>query len=97
MRTCLACGRITAGRYCTSCALTTKTYASQEYKANRAALLATATQCWVCGGKPTADDPFTADHIVGLGAGGSHAMTNLQPAHESCNKSRGLRMSKSLH
>lgn len=93
LRTCLACGRISVGRYCPHCAhAVRKTYATPEYRANRADLLATATHCWICGGPPTPRDPLTADHVTSLHTGGGHDRANLQAAHSRCNKARGARM-----
>lgn len=60
---------------------------NRRYRRNRAALLAKSDICWLCG-KPGAD---TADHIVPYGDGGSDDLSNLRPAHRSCNSKRGKR------
>lgn len=54
------------------------------YQRNRRTLLRFRPRCYRCGRPAT-----TADHIVPLAEGGSHAITNLRPACEQCNKSRG--------
>lgn len=55
------------------------------YLKNRALLLSTNPPCWLCGG----EGADSADHIVPYSQGGSHALSNLRPAHLSCNSRRG--------
>lgn len=56
----------------------------------RAQVLATSTQCWICG-HPGAD---TVDHIIPLSLGGDPLdIANLRPAHHSCNSRRGNKIS----
>jgi 5-methylcytosine-specific restriction endonuclease McrA len=45
--------------------------------------------CWLCGGKRTHKDPFTADHVIPKSLGGPDTLENLLPACRSCNSSRG--------
>jgi 5-methylcytosine-specific restriction endonuclease McrA len=46
--------------------------------------------CGICGGDV---DPtnFDVDHVVALAAGGLHAYFNVQAAHPTCNRSKGMR------
>jgi 5-methylcytosine-specific restriction endonuclease McrA len=79
------CGNITTAGRC-------PTHPSRKARANpklRARIVASAATCWICGGPPTVDDPFTADHIVPQLYGGQDTPANLQAAHRSCNGSRG--------
>lgn len=43
------------------------------------------TTCHLCG-EPGAD---TADHVIARNRGGTNAISNLKPAHGSCNSARG--------
>lgn len=45
--------------------------------------------CWLCGREPVTLDPLTADHVVPRALGGPNALSNLRPAHRSCNGRRG--------
>ncbi|WP_144121135.1 HNH endonuclease [Catellatospora sichuanensis] len=58
-----------------------------EYQQNRILLLRTNTLCWLCN-RYGSD---TADHIIPLSRGGSNKLSNLRPAHKSCNSRRGNR------
>jgi 5-methylcytosine-specific restriction endonuclease McrA len=51
-----------------------------------------ATTCALCGKGPRENDPWVADHIVPRAEGGSDHISNLQPAHPSCNGRRGQAM-----
>ena len=62
-------------------------YRSTQYRINRRLLLADHPNCWLCGG-PGAD---TADHIIPVSKGGTADRSNLRPAHQRCNASRGDR------
>lgn len=64
---------------------------SQAYKAAAALTVQNAFRCWICGGQATADDPFTADHLIPLSKGGTHSADNLAAAHRSCNSRRGAK------
>lgn len=59
----------------------------QEYRDNRAALLATNPPCiWQCGRPAT-----TADHWIPRTTGGGHNLDNLVPACSTCNTGRSNR------
>lgn len=88
-RPCLGCGRPTIASYCGKCVGLVGSYDDGEYERNRALLLANATRCAICGKPAMPDDPLTADHIIPVEAGGTHALDNLQPAHRSCNGRKG--------
>lgn len=46
--------------------------------------------CGICH-QPVSLETFTIDHRIPLSAGGPHVFDNLQPAHNSCNASKGAR------
>lgn len=52
--------------------------------------------CW-CGGWINTDvktpDPMSLEwaHMTALSGGGSHSMSNLEPAHRRCNQRQGIR------
>lgn len=60
------------------------------YEKRRAASLAGATHCALCGGPGTSADPLVADHVVPIAQGGRDGP--LQPAHRSCNTRKGGRL-----
>jgi 5-methylcytosine-specific restriction endonuclease McrA len=62
---------------------------TRRYRANRAAILAGATICHLCGEPPRPNDPLVADHVVPRSKGGHDGPGNLRPAHDSCNQRRG--------
>ena len=62
-------------------------YRSRQYQYNRKLILAYSPPCALCG-NPGAD---TADHILPVSKGGTGAITNLQPAHRSCNSAKNDR------
>ncbi len=68
----------------------TNPYHSMEYRRNRAIMVnrawALRLPCWKCGRYFGAKSDITADHIVMLKDGGTHALSNLAPACEPCNK-----------
>jgi hypothetical protein len=87
---CLECGRPTSGPRCVRHRVRRESPRRRggydaEYERNRAAVLAGATVCWVCGQPFTADDPPTADHVKLRVDGGGNERGNLAPAHASCN------------
>jgi 5-methylcytosine-specific restriction endonuclease McrA len=60
-------------------------YTSAEYLANRTKLLADKPLCAWCHRAPAT----TADHVRAIAEGGTHAIENLKPACERCNRLRG--------
>ena len=66
------------------------------YQSNRAALLRIwnadpYTRCCFCGGLQIVGDPWSPDHIQKVTDGGGDHISNLRPAHLSCNKADGAR------
>jgi 5-methylcytosine-specific restriction endonuclease McrA len=51
-----------------------------------------ATTCALCGKGERENDPWVADHIIPRAEGGTDHISNLQPAHRSCNGRRGQAM-----
>jgi len=79
---------------------------SQEYLRNRQFILAPRPLCALCFKTMLFADDFaedqrdrwwlhpraaTADHIIMVVEGGSDALSNLRPAHRSCNSKRNRR------
>ena len=63
---------------------------SGSYTRNAEKVAASATRCHLCGLPFTdPDDPPVADHVVPRSLGGDDSITNLMPAHRSCNGRRG--------
>jgi hypothetical protein len=60
VRPCLECGRPAAGSRCPEHALPPR---GQPHRRARAAVLASATRCAVCGDAPTPDNPLTLGHL----------------------------------
>jgi len=61
-----------------------------SYSRAAAKVRAAAEYCWICGGPFTdPNDPPVADHVIPRADGGSDDLTNLAPAHRSCNGRRG--------
>jgi 5-methylcytosine-specific restriction endonuclease McrA len=60
---------------------------SHKWKKVRAEVLASSDVCWLCS-KPGAD---TVDHVLPLSIYPelAHDISNLRPAHRSCNSSKG--------
>ena len=72
------------------------TYGGQ-YQTNRAVLLARwvrdpETRCYYCGLRAKTDDPWETDHIIPVVQGGNDHISNLRPAHRSCNRAAGARL-----
>jgi len=63
-----------------------------EWRRVSAAVIAATSLCHWCGEPATADDPFTADHLVPRARGGTNDRSNLVGAHRSCNSRRGGQM-----
>lgn len=55
-----------------------------DYRARRRAVLANATNCYLCGGPATLENPLEADHIIP-----GDPSSPLLPAHRRCNRSKG--------
>ncbi len=97
---CITCGavferRFSRQRYCPSHqpdirSPTTKARrdGSGDYERNRLIVLAGNPVCWICG-QAGAD---SADHVIPVALGGSHALSNLKAAHLSCNLRRGAEL-----
>ncbi len=49
--------------------------------------------CGICL-MPVGYEEFTVDHIRPVSKGGSHVLSNLQPAHPSCNSTKGAKWPK---
>ena len=62
---------------------------TRRYRKGRAAVLATATRCAICGLPARPDDPLVTDHRFPKSRGGPDSAWNLRPAHRSCNAKRG--------
>jgi 5-methylcytosine-specific restriction endonuclease McrA len=62
---------------------------ARPHRRVRAAVLADADRCWICGQPPTADDPLTFDHVTPRNHGGVASIDNARAAHLSCNSRRG--------
>jgi 5-methylcytosine-specific restriction endonuclease McrA len=54
------------------------------------------TRCWICSLPAQAGDPWEPDHIRPVAEGGGAHVTNLQPAHRSCNRRRGAQLAAAL-
>jgi 5-methylcytosine-specific restriction endonuclease McrA len=65
---------------------------TRRYRANRAAVLAFATHCWICGKPGQPGDPLVTDHVIPRSKGGHDGIGNLRPAHASCNQAKGNQM-----
>lgn len=67
-------------------------YRAKDYQRNRQRLIqATWTHkrpCWLCGLPFKTKGDITADHVIPLSKGGTHAYDNLKPAHRRCNNER---------
>lgn len=48
-------------------------------------------RCGICGETLVPTDEIHVDHRVPIARGGPHCLSNLQPAHASCNLSKGAR------
>ncbi|MCB2413661.1 HNH endonuclease [Demequina sp. TTPB684] len=78
---------------------------SQEYLRNHDIVLASRPPCALCGKRMLFKEDFdpshdrwwlhpmaaTVDHIVLVADGGNDALSNLRPAHRSCNSKRNRR------
>lgn len=94
--TCLRCHRLTAlgESYCATHAPKAKPRPDRptrqarglgaDYQRNRAITLSVSRTCILCG-RGGAD---TADHLTPRHQGGTNHLTNLAPAHHSCNSGR---------
>ena len=84
-RPCLNCGSLTSKTTrCDTCQQHHDQLYNSDYRREAKRIRDTATECWLCGHGPKADDPWQADHVV---AGDSRSP--LRAAHRSCNIRRG--------
>jgi 5-methylcytosine-specific restriction endonuclease McrA len=88
MRACSICGRAHSNRG-GRCDLHKIPARTGTYSRNAAKVRANATVCHICGKGFTAADPAVADHVYPRGYGGSDDLSNLRPAHRSCNGRKG--------
>lgn len=67
-------------------------YLASEYRRNRKRLVyatwAHKRPCWLCGLPFKSKGDITADHVIPICRGGTHAYSNLRPAHGKCNNER---------
>lgn len=93
---CLDCGTLTPSTRCPNCQRSRQRTRNRErphyhgdYRTRRAAVLAEATHCWLCG-QPLTSAPWphprssTADHVTP-----GDSASELRAAHLGCNASRG--------
>jgi len=66
-----------------------------KWRQIRMQVLAANNTCWLCG-LPGAD---TVDHIIPLSLAPelAHEMSNLKPAHKSCNSRKGAKIGGEAH
>ena len=72
------------------------TYGGQ-YQSNRAVLLRRwvgdpETRCHLCGERARISDPWEPDHFLPVADGGGDHLSNLRPAHRSCNRAAGAKL-----
>jgi 5-methylcytosine-specific restriction endonuclease McrA len=92
MKTCAVCGRIIPINQGARCDRHKIPARSGTLSRTSRLVVASATRCALCGEGPRAGDPFVADHRHPRGLGGSDELSNLQPAHRSCNGRKGARL-----
>jgi 5-methylcytosine-specific restriction endonuclease McrA len=87
-RLCLCCHRfaVPGGSRCELHALPRR---SGSYTRNAKRIVENAVYCYLCGGPFTDVDPAVADHVLPRVHGGSDDISNLAPAHRSCNGRKG--------
>jgi 5-methylcytosine-specific restriction endonuclease McrA len=72
-------------------------YSDTQYRRNQRIVTTSSEICWRCG--QSVDRTVhkrhrlapSADHILPVSRGGTHALANLRLAHVGCNSSRGNR------
>lgn len=67
-------------------------YKSPEYQRNKKRMVYNAWKkklpCWLCLEPFRSKGDITADHVIPIFQGGTHAYENLRPAHDLCNSTR---------
>lgn len=70
---------------------------STAHRKHRALIAATKPPCAICGQpidytiRYPHPDAYTLDHVVPVARGGSDSLSNKQPAHNRCNKTKMAR------
>ena len=99
-RECLDCRTLTTnGSRCPTCTAaksrargtTTQRGLGWDHQQAAAQILNGAELCAHCGQPGTEADPLEAGHRTARANGGSNDITNYQPEHRSCNRSKGAR------
>lgn len=92
-RPCIECGVIALKTRCSQCESrrnrvrnSSRKHYQGDYARRARAVRENAVVCWLCGKGAIAGDPWTADHVIA-----GEPMSDLLPAHRSCNSRRGAR------
>lgn len=104
LRECLDCRNLTRnGTRCPTCqaakqrardqqrGTTTQRGLGWDHQQAARQILDGAELCAVCGLPPTPTNPLEAGHRQARANGGTNKLTNYQPEHRSCNRSKGSR------
>jgi len=67
---------------------------SRAWRKIRLQVLSASTVCWICGH----DGADTVDHLIPLSLRPdlAHELSNLAPAHRSCNSRKGARLAEDV-